>query len=101
MVSDPITSWQIDGEKMEQWQVLFSWAPKSLWMLTAVIKLRHLLLGRKAMTNLESIFENRDISLPTKVHIVKAMISPVVMYGCESWTINKAEHQRIDAFELW
>ena len=101
MVSDPITSWQIDGEKMEQWQVLFSWTPKSLWMLTAVIKLRHLLLGRKAMTNLESIFENRDISLPTKVHIVKAMISPVVMYGCESWTINKAEHQRIDAFKLW
>ena len=101
MVSGPITSWQIDGEKMEQWQALFSWAPKSLWMLTAVIKLRHLLLGRKATTNLESIFENRDISLPTKVHIVKAMISPVVMYGCECWTINKAEHQRIDAFELW
>ena len=70
-------------------------------MVTAAMKLRHLLLGRKAMTNLESIFENRDISLPTKVHIVKAMISPVVMYGCESWTINKAEHQRIDAFELW
>ena len=62
---------------------------------------RLLLLGRKAMTNLDSIFESRDIILPTKFHLIKAMVSPVVMYGCESWTMNKAEHQRIDAFELW
>ena len=62
---------------------------------------RHLLLGRKAMTNLESILKSRDIALPTKVHIVKAMVFPVVMYGCESWTIKKTEHRRIDAFELW
>ena len=79
-----ITSWQIYGETME----------------TVRIK-RQLLLGRKAMTNLDSIFKSRDITLPTKVHLVKAMISPVVMYGCESWTIKKAECQRIDAFELW
>ena len=62
---------------------------------------RHLLLGRKAMTNLDSILKSRDITLPTKVHLVKAMVFPVVMYGCESWTIKKAEHQRMDAFELW
>ena len=62
---------------------------------------RHLLLGRKTMTNIDSILKNRDITLPTKVHLVKAMIFPVVMCGCESWTIKKAEHQRIDAFELW
>ena len=62
---------------------------------------RHLLLGRKAMTNLDSVLKSRDITLPTKVHLVKAMVFPVVMYGCESWTIKKAEHQRIDAFELW
>ena len=62
---------------------------------------RHLLLGRKAMTNLDSILKSRDITLPTKVHLVKAMVFPVVMYGCESWTVKKAEHQRIDAFELW
>ena len=62
---------------------------------------RHLLLGRKAMTNLDSILKSRDVTLPTKVHLVKAMVFPVVMYGCESWTIKKAEHQRIDAFEMW
>ena len=62
---------------------------------------RHLLLGRKVMTNLDSIFKSRDITLPTKVHLVKAMVFPVVMYGCKSWTVKKAEHQRIDAFELW
>ena len=62
---------------------------------------RHLLLGRKVMTNLDSIFRSRDISLPTKVHLVKAMVFPVVMYGCESWTVKKAERRRIDAFELW
>ena len=71
-------------------------------MVTAAMKLKDaLLLGRKVMTNLDSIFKNRDITLPTKVHIVKAMVFPVVMYGCESWTIKKAEHRRIDALELW
>ena len=69
-------------------------------MVTAAMKLRHLLLGRKAMTNLDSILKSRDITLPTKVHLVKAMVFPVVMYGCESWTIKKAERRRIDAFEL-
>ena len=79
-----------------------SWATKSLQMVTAVVKWKkHLLLRRKAMTNLDSILKSRDITLPTKVHLVKAMIFPVVMYGCESWTIKKAEHQRIHAFELW
>ena len=70
-------------------------------MVTAVMKLRHLLLGRKAMTNLDSILKSSDITLVTKVHLVKAMVFPVVIYGCESWTIKKAECQRIDAFELW
>ena len=74
---------------------------KSLQMVIVVMKLRHLLLGRKAMTNLDSIFKSRDITLPTKVHLVKAMVFPVVMYGCESCTVKKAEHRRIDAFELW
>ena len=68
------------------------WAPKSLQMVTAAMKLRRLLLGRKVMTNLDSIFKSRDITLPTKVHLVKTMVLPVVMYGCESWIINKAEH---------
>ena len=86
----------------KQWLTLFSWPPKSLQMVTAAMKLkRHLLLGRKAMTNLDSIFKSRDITLPTKVHLVKAMVFPVVMYGCESWMIKKAEYWRIDAFELW
>ena len=79
---------------------LFSWAPKSLKMVTAAMKLKDD-LGRKAMTNLDSILKSRDITLPTKVHLVKAMVFPVVMYGCESWTIKKAEHQSTDAFELW
>ena len=70
-------------------------------MVTAAMKLRHLLLGRKAMTNLNSILKNRDITLPTKVRLVKAMVFPVVMYGCENWTIKKAERRKIDAFELW
>ena len=69
--------------------------------IIAAVKLRHLLLGRKVIINLDSILRSRNITLPTKVHIVKAMIFPVVMYGCESWTIKKTEHQRIDAFELW
>ena len=79
---------------------LFFGAPKSLQMVIAAIKLRCLLLVRKVMTNLDSIFKSRDITLSTKVRLVKAMVFPVVMYGCESWTIKKAEHQRIDAFEL-
>ena len=70
-------------------------------MVTAAMKLRHLLLGRKAMTSLDRILKSRDITLPTKVPLVKAMIFPVVIYGCENWTIKKAEYQRIDAFELW
>ena len=82
-------------------QTLFFWAPKSLQMVTAAMKLRRLLLGRKVMTNLDSIFRSRDIALPTKVCLVKAMVFPVVMYGCESWTIKKAERRRIDASELW
>ena len=79
------------------------WAPKSLQMVTAAMKLKDacLLLGRKAMTNLDSILKSRDITLPTKVHLVKSMVFPLVMYGCESWTIKKAKCQRIDAFELW
>ena len=99
MASVPITSWQIDGERMTDFIFLGS-------KITAdddcshEIK-RHLLLGRKAMTNLDSILKGRDVTLPTKVHLVKAMVCPVVMYGCKSWTIKKAEHRRIDAFELW
>ena len=69
--------------------------------ITAAIKLRHLLFGRKVKTNLDSVLKSRDITLPTKVHTVKAMVFPIVMYGCKSWTIKKTEHQRIDAFELW
>ena len=76
-------------------------APKSLWMVTAAMKLRRLLLGRKAMTNLDRILKSRDITFPTRVHLVKAMVFPVVVYGCESWTVKKAERRRIDAFELW
>ena len=77
-------------------------APKSLQMVTAAMKLKkRLLLGRKIMTNLDSILKSRDITLPTKFCLVKAMVFPVVMYGCESWTVKKAEHQRIDAFDLW
>ena len=77
--------------------ILFSWAPKSLQMVTAAMKLRRLLLGRTVMTNLDSILKSRDITLSTKVHLVEAMVFPVVMYGCESWTVKKAERRRIDA----
>ena len=101
MASGPITSWEIDGKQWKQCQTLFLWAPKSLLMVTAAMKLRHLVPGRKAMTNLESILKSRDITLPTKVRLVKAMVFPGVMYGCESWTVKKAERRRIDAFELW
>ena len=87
------------GKQWKQWLTLFFWAPKSLQMVT--VAMRRLLLGRKVMTNLDSILKSRDITLPTKVLLVKAVVFPVVMYECESWTIKKAEHQRIDDFELW
>ena len=102
LASSPITSWQIDGETMET-------VTDSIFLGSKItadrdcsheIK-RRLLLGGKAMTNLKSILKSRDITLPTKVHLVKAMVFPVVMYQCESWTVKKAEHRRIDAFELW
>ena len=88
------------GKQWKQWQTLFLGAPKSLQMVIAAMKLRNF-LGRKVMTNLDSILKSRDITLPTKVCLVKAMVFPVVMYEYESWTVKKAEHQRIDAFELW
>ena len=102
MASGPITSWQIDGEIMET-------VADFIFLVSKItvdgdcsreIK-RHLLLGRKAMTNLDSILKSRDIASPTKVRLVKPLVFPVVMYGCESWTIKKAEHRRIDAFQLW
>ena len=101
MASGPITSWQRDGGKMETSTAFIFLAPKSLRTVTAAMKLRHLLLGRKAMTNLDSILKSRDITFSTKVCLVKAMVFSVVMCGCESWTIKKAECQKIDAFELW
>ena len=99
MASGPITSWKIDGETLADF--IFGGSK-----ITADVDCSHeikrrLLLGRKVMTNLDSIFKSRDITLPTKVHLVKAMIFPVVMYGCESWAVKKAECLRIDAFELW
>ena len=102
MASSPITSWQVDGKKMET-------VTDFIFLVSKIttdgdcsheIK-RHLLLGRKAMTNLDSVLKSRDITLLTKVHLVKAKVFPVVMYGCESWTIKKAECKRIDSFELW
>ena len=101
MASGPITSWEIDGETVET-------VPNFIFGGSQIttdgdcsheIK-RHLLLGRKVMTNLESILKSNDITLPTKVHLVKAMVFPVVMYGCESWTVKKAKRRKIDAFEL-
>ena len=90
------------GKQWKQCQTLFFCAPKSLQMVIVAKKLKRcLLLGRKVMTNLDSIFKSRDITLSTQVHLVKAMVFPVVMYGCESWTIKKAECKRIDAFERW
>ena len=80
------------GKQWKQWQTLFSWAPESLQMVTAAMKLRYLLLGRKAMTNLDSILKHRNITLPTKVLLVKAMVFPVVMYGYDSWAIKKVGH---------
>ena len=102
MASSPVTSWQIDGETVEIVADFILGVSK----ITAdgdcshEIK-RHLLLGRKVMTNLDSILKSRDITLPTKVRLVKAMVFPVVMYRCESWTINKSKSQRIDVFEMW
>ena len=90
--------------KLFQWkqrQTLFLGAPKSLQMVTAVMKLRHLLLGRRIRTDPDTKLKNRDITLPTKVHLAKPMVFPVAIYGYESWTVKKAECQRIDAFELW
>ena len=102
MASSPITSWQIDGETMEMVRNFILGGSKITvdGDCSHEIK-RRLLLGRKAMTNLDSILKSRDITLPTKIHLVKAMVFPVVMYGCESWTVKKAECRRIDAFELW
>ena len=102
MASGPITSWQIDGEKVETLSDFIFWGSKitSDGDCSHEIK-RRLLLGRKVMTNLDSIFKSRDITLPTKVRLVKAMVFPVGMYGCESWTVKKAERRKIDAFELW
>ena len=98
----PITSWKIDGKKIgKQWQILFSWALKSLQIISAAIKLKDTCSLEETMTNLDSIFKSRDITLPTKIQIVKAVVFPVVMYGCESWTIKKVDPQRIDVFELW
>ena len=102
MASGPITSWEIDGETLETVSNFIFLGSK----ITADGDCSHeirrrLLLGRKVMTNLDSIFKSRDITLPTKVRLVKAMVFPVVMYGCESWTLKQAESRRIDAFELW
>ena len=102
MASGPITSWQIDGETVETVRdfILGGYKITADGDCSHEIK-RCLLLGRKAMANLDSILKSRDITLPTKVHLVKAMVFPVVMYGCESWTVKKAECRRIDGFELW
>ena len=102
MASGPITLWRIVGKQWKQCRTLVFWGSK----ITADGDCSHeikrcLPLGKKVMTNLDSIFKSRDITLPTKVGLVKAMVFPVVMYGCESWTVKKAEHRRIDAFELW
>ena len=102
MASGPITSWQIDGKTMETVADFIFCVSKITADGDCSHKIkRHLLLGRKAITNLDSIFKSRDITLPTKVHLIKAMVFPVVMYGYESWTVQKAEHRRTDAFELW
>ena len=102
MASSPITSWEIDGETVKRVSDFILGGSK----ITTDGDCSHeikgcLLLGRKVMTNLDSIFKSRDITLPTKVPLVKAVVFPVVMYGCQSWTVKKAERQRIDAFELW
>ena len=100
--SGPITSWEIDGETVETVSdfILGGFKITADGDCSHEIK-RHLLLGKKVMTNLDSMLKSRDITLPTKVRLVKSMVLPMVMYGCESWTVKKAEHKRIDAFELW
>ena len=102
MASGPITSWELDGETVETVLdfIFLGFQITADGDCSHEIK-RRLLLGRKVMTNLDSIFKSRDVTLPKKVHLVKVMVFPVVMYGCESWTVKKGEHQRIDAFELW
>ena len=102
MASGPITSWEIDGETVETVSDFIFWGSK----ITADGECSHeikrpIFLGRKVMTNLDIIFKSRDITFSTKVHLIKAMVFPVVMYVCESWTVKKAEHRRIDVFELW
>ena len=102
MASGPITSWQICGETMERVRDFILGGSRITADGDCSHEInRYLLLGKKAMTNLDNVLKSRDITLPTKVHLVKAMIFPVVLYGCEIWTIKKAEHQRINAFELW
>ena len=102
MPSGPITSWQMDGETMETVTDFIFLGSKITANDDCSHKIKRcLLLGRKAITNLDNILKSRDITLPTKVHLVRAIVFPVVMYGCENWTIKKAEHRRIDAFELW
>ena len=102
MAPSPITSWQIDGETMKTvTDFIFSGSKITADGNCSHEIKRHMLLGRKAMTNLDSILKSRDITLPAKVHLVKAMFLPVIIYGCESWTTKKAEHRRIDALELW
>ena len=102
MASGPITSWQIDGQKVETVSDFIFLGSKITEDGDCSHEIKScLLLGRKAMTNLDSILKTRDITLLTKIHLVKAMVFPIVMYGCESWTIKKAEHQRSDAFKLW
>ena len=102
MASGPVTSWEIDGETVEIVSDFIFWGSKITADGDGSHKIkRRLLLGRKVMSNLDSIFKNRDIALPTKVHLVKAMVFPVVMYRCDSWTVKKAEHRTVDAFELW
>ena len=101
MSSSPITSWQIDGETVERVSDFIFGGSKITADGDCSHEIKSLLIRRKVMTNLDSILKSRDITLPTKVHLVKAMVFPVVMYGCESWTVKKVDGQRIDAFELW
>ena len=102
MASGPITLWEIDGETGETVSDFIFFGSKITADGDCSLEIKRLLLlGRKVMTNLDSILKSRDITLPTKVHLVKAMVFPVVMYGCESWTVKKAERRRIDAFQLW
>ena len=100
MASGPITSWETDGETVETVSDFIFWAPKSLQMVTAAMKLKDAYSLEEVMTNVDNVFKSRDITLPAKVRLGKAMVFPVVMYGCESWTVKKAERRRIDTFDL-